>query len=818
MRYRTEPDVGLVPLEHWNGRNAHVGNEITEVTGPPPPPDMSIYRPTHTARLLDSFAREARGRGQLPGYQNGQVFDETGRIQPDLLDYLRPRLGNEVTDMLTYYSEARARSWSTPGLQGARNSATMLGRAIRDAREHGNFPAETRRDAEAMLTRLYETVRLDIADAALRAGDRGRAYVEAANRIDGAYRRYMREIRRPLARVLGENVDPVEAIGRLVAAARDGGDIGLLRAFYAAVDETGYGRAEATSLLLHDMLTRGGMRGFLTGYRALSDDARELMFGGAAREIGRHLNELARVGGRLERFARVAEEGYFTNPARWPRLGNLTLGLLYTISLPTLVKGVLTAEAASRMLSSRWFGRWLQGWPIENAPGSTAWTRHLNRLRALATAELGLDDRTGEALLQALMPGTARAEEGPTRNVAGKEGTHTGRRHRPETLTGEIIPPPPRERRRTVGKGSIQEIDDNGPFGRTGQHNLIPNAVRWLVGAGNRTLEDTSELADRFFRNDPTLTDQERQELFGSIGFGGTVIGRIGAQNLAAAGRPTAQRVLRQAERLDRQGLGIQVIRRRVNRIIAREDPRLGTVVRLPDGQWGLELSNELSTFSPPPRIPPGMEEGWRVRLTGSYDDPELAAAYPRFVRDTLISNHRRPFSEMTYDSNNRPLVRLGPRDDPHRSTVHEVEHGVQVIEGFPRGSSSAEFMDAGPLAHIRLPDETPGVAYLRILNTMRPAMFEDGALLAGMRRSGETALDAFRRVSGDLGVLSFSDAGPLAHMRRPGETAYMAYRRVWGEWAARAAEERMGWSGALRRRHPLNPPEDLIPLYRRGS
>jgi hypothetical protein len=376
-----------------------------------------------------------------------------------------------------------------------------------------------------------------------------------------------------------------------------------------------------------------------------------------------------------------------------------------------------------------------------------------------------------EQLRQAVIAAERAEEEdriGTDRLLTGldlQDGIVQGPR---DTLTGGVIPPLPGERRRSAGKGSIQEIDDNGPFGRTGQHNLIPNAVRWLVGAGNRTLEDTSRDVERFVRDDPTMTDEERRNLVGSVGFGGTVIGRVGAANLHARGRPGAQRAIRQAMRLERQGMSMEEIRRRTDRLIERDDPDLlGSVVRLPDGQWGVELSNHLARFdepplpdlSPflenPPRLPPSLR-GEPTPLPRVLDDPNLLAAYPHLRTAHVMADLSVPYSSAfpagTLPRVNVPLIRYGatPPREGRRVMLHETEHLAQSIEGFPRGSG--------------------------------PPMFEPG--------------------------------GPLAHLRRPNETAEQAYLRTAGEWLARQAEERQYMTGPERRRHPINPLDDLIIHY----
>jgi DNA-binding CsgD family transcriptional regulator len=404
----------------------------------------------------------------------------------------------------------------------------MLGRAIRDARERGNFPERVREESDAMLSRLYDAVRQDISAAARRAGPEGEAYVRLSERIDSAYRELMRTVRQPLGRVLGENVDPVAAIGQLVRATQEGGEIRLLRAYFRVAREKG-NHALATSLLLHDM-TEGGLQGFLRTYRGLSEDARRLMFHGSpgAEALGNRLDMLARAGGRLERFIETARPGYVIDPRRWIGTGNIALGLLYHVSLPALITTAVGMSAASRILASRAFGRWLRHLPVERGPLAREWQSYVQRVRAVLLESLGLNTAAANTVVSYLSPASAHAlepaagREAPPgmRSVVGKKGAETGRGvHR--TLGGDIeLPPEPESRR--FGKGSVQVGPEREP---TGQHNFL---WRMLTDPGRHFEERVRYYADnppRGFVENMNAT----AEMIGHMGFGpfgGVIPGR----------------------------------------------------------------------------------------------------------------------------------------------------------------------------------------------------------------------------------------------------------------------------------------------------
>lgn len=340
---------------------------------------------SNTTRLLESFADEARSSGKLPGYK-GQVFDDAGRLRQDLVDYLRPRLGEEVTDHLVYLSERRANYQFPPNVRGMHSTRTEIGREMADA-GRGKPPGAPRGANEAMLARYYKAYNDDIVSAREAGG--GHISAQQRAQVDRGYQEYT-QLRSSLAKVFGEEVNPVQAIDTLVKSTQRGGNIDQLRAFYRVVDDKG-DRLTATGAVLHRM-AEGGLEGFLKSYRSLSPDARRVMFQGASREFGASLDRLARVGGRLEAYTNVAREGYNIDVTRLARPGNIVFGLLGYLNIPLAIQGAIGAEAASRLMSSQRFGQWLKGASnvIERGPQSVEWKRHVYRLGVIGQELLGL--------------------------------------------------------------------------------------------------------------------------------------------------------------------------------------------------------------------------------------------------------------------------------------------------------------------------------------------------------------------------------------------------------------------------------------------
>jgi hypothetical protein len=364
---------------------------------PPEQPPERIIEPTHTAQLLERFALEGRRKGQQTGFKPGQLFDEDGRLRKETIDYLRPKLGDEVTDLLAYLSERRAKNQFTPGMQGLQDMRTMAGQRIRGLGK----------DTPPELRRLYQAIDQDIDTFARGAGQRGDVYRTQREQIDRAYEQFINEIKKPLETVFGERVDSAAALATLVKDTQAKGKTDRLRAFYRVLEDKG-DRLLGTGWLLNDM-ARGGLEGFLTAYRGLSPDARAIMFQGPARELGQRLDAMARAGGRLERYAKAAR-GDFKVDLRTSNVGAALFGYL---NLPLAIKTAIGAEGLARLISSKWFGGWLKAYPVDKVPKSAEWQSHMARFRGLATETLGLSDATGEVLVRALSFDTVQAQLRP---------------------------------------------------------------------------------------------------------------------------------------------------------------------------------------------------------------------------------------------------------------------------------------------------------------------------------------------------------------------------------------------------------------------
>lgn len=367
--------------------------------------DVAAAEGTRATALLEEIAAEARKTGELPGYK-GKIFDETGALRQDLMEYLAPRLGPDIAKKLQYYSDRRSRYQTAPDLEGLVRLRTALRRAAEDARKGSGHPGNTRNEDDAMLTRMRGAIDADLRRFAQEAGPEGQQFIRQLDEIDRAYESYINDLRKPLADLF-DKMNSVQAISALTKDTQAGGNIDRLKAFYRVVDAKG-NRLSATAALLNNMMD-DGVPGFLKAWRGLSEDAKALMFRGASKPLGDKLESLARVGGHMEQFTKIAGDDA-VDIGKLLRPGNMALALPYYFGLPAVVAGVLTGGVASKLMGSKYFASWLKQFPVEKGPGSPEVLRHIQRLRSYASEALGLNDATTGALEDAL---TGKARAGP---------------------------------------------------------------------------------------------------------------------------------------------------------------------------------------------------------------------------------------------------------------------------------------------------------------------------------------------------------------------------------------------------------------------
>lgn len=367
---------------------------------------------TETARLLDSIATDYRKQGLLPGYRSGQVFDETGRVAPEVLSIVDHLAGPGVAERIRAISEIRQRGATQLGIEGLDKIRTAIGQALSDAKMKpigGQMQGEgaSLRARAQFLARLYDALGSDV-DRAVAAAPGGTVAAAQRTVLRDSYRDFMTEIRAPLAKLFGEKTTPEQAVKLLTDAARGGaqGNTDLLRAYFRVAQEKG-DVTRASGAILNEM-ANGGLENFLTSYRAMPPEVRGMMAQGDMLPVFKRLDELARVGGYLERFATLARpDRSMVDVAKRAASGNnVLLALMTFMHTPSAVVYAVGQASASKVMASPAFQNWLTRMPTTRTPADTR--RHVRALVNILTTQAGMSEHAAKEIEGMLMPGEKR--------------------------------------------------------------------------------------------------------------------------------------------------------------------------------------------------------------------------------------------------------------------------------------------------------------------------------------------------------------------------------------------------------------------------
>lgn len=375
-----------------------VGYEATRRNTPPmqmnPLGRLADPGMTETAKLLNSVAIEYRQQGLLPGYKAGSIFGDDGMVQPELLRIIDRLGGPGVAERIRALSDRRPRGAAQLGIEGLDQIRTVIGQALADARQKpigGMMQGEgaSQRARAAFLARLYDAIGNDVDQAVARVPGGELASAQRTVLRD-SYRQFMQDIRAPLSKVFGEKTTPEQAVQMLKDAARGGerGNQNLLRSYFRVADEKG-DRVRASGVLLNSM-AEGGLEGFLSSYRGMSPEVRSMLGQGDTAAIMTRLDQLARVGGYLERFARNArpDQNVGDHARRASNAPNVVTALMAYINVPTALVLVGGQAAASRALASPAFRRWLHKVPEAKTPKEIS--NLLRNMSRVGAVEMGL--------------------------------------------------------------------------------------------------------------------------------------------------------------------------------------------------------------------------------------------------------------------------------------------------------------------------------------------------------------------------------------------------------------------------------------------
>jgi hypothetical protein len=238
-----------------------------------------------------------------------------------------------------------------------------------------------------------------------RATTSGERAVSMFKNVDDQYSQYVSELRKPLSKVFGDNVNGVQALDRLAQAAQKG-ETGLLGAYMRVMTEKSDPTKGAAAVIYH--MTGGGrdLKAFMEAWREMPAPSRRILFDSPqGRALERELNKFVNVGQRLEKYVNASKQQAIVNPSRITHL--MTAAAVYT-NLPAAIAMVGGNALAARAFSSPRLVRWMTELPKIGRGGfeTDAYRQHLARLGGMVGKDAAAADAIGKAVLSILANGT----------------------------------------------------------------------------------------------------------------------------------------------------------------------------------------------------------------------------------------------------------------------------------------------------------------------------------------------------------------------------------------------------------------------------
>ena len=449
------PELRLPPRRESYAEQLEAG-ERALAAGAPRTQQPLLEQPNSAIRgALDEIGLGARGAMQLPGYRSENLFSaETGELDPGLVAYLRQQVGPRVTQV---FERLAQQFQNNDFAQGVRGTEAILSLLINERARRGVN--------QQIIAKLQAAVERDLERVVGRTPE-GAAWVQARQRLAAVKARIEQELADPLRAISAPGTSPAQALRILQQSAENGGDIRTLQAFLRLAEAKG-DRTSAASLVLQGF-AEGGMVGFTQRYRALSPEAKQLLFQGPMAALGARLERLTRAAETLERIAPKGRQ-----PRTIATIRDMTAGIMSLLTFPKLLIGAAGVKVADSILGSPSFSRWLRSVPLERGLRDPEVTRQFQVLRGYLSERFGVNA-----------------------NVAGMFGASSARAEplsvSPVVFGGEGAQAPP------VGR---QEAETRLAGGEAPAEAW--NRTGWLRGADGRwrfEIDDSqAELSDRAF-------------------------------------------------------------------------------------------------------------------------------------------------------------------------------------------------------------------------------------------------------------------------------------------------------------------------------
>lgn len=375
----------------------------------PRPEDAALMKRLQGALKRDFYDALA-SRGRAPRFTTQTAdYDVTpsgstasqGRAPSDVTYYVTPENAQRLNRGA--FEADRMTSWpATTGIRAERNQIGRFSNVKGEFDRSTLVPFSDRPDPGLVPVQVWSGGhRVQFGSPiASRAPTEGERAVAMFKNVDEGYQQYITELRRPLAKIFGDNVEPVQAMDRLVKAAMKG-ETSVVGAYARVMREKSDPTKGAAAVLHH--MSNGGrdMSRFLEAWREMPAVSKRALFQGKeGQQLGREMERFVRVGERLERFASSSQQRPLVDPSR---LTHMATASAFFANAPAVVAMIGGNAAVARMLSSPRYLRWISETPdaIRGGFQTPLFRRHMERLSAIGVTED--DQRIGEGIGRALV-------------------------------------------------------------------------------------------------------------------------------------------------------------------------------------------------------------------------------------------------------------------------------------------------------------------------------------------------------------------------------------------------------------------------------
>lgn len=282
------------------------------------------------------------------------------------------------------------------GLQELHDLRTRIGKKIGDIKYSKNVPGASRDEDEVMLDRLYKAITQDLDGMKRAAGPEGVKAADMRAAEDARMAAFKAEVEKPLAKLYGPKVEPLQAMDRLVKSAQTG-DMQSMRAFFKVMAEKGDTMRGVSAIMRHATRDAASLQEFVDGVRSIHPDVRKLMFAtDEGKQYLKDIQTLTKAADKVLPFRKAIERGADLTHMSG---ANIIHSMGYMLgSWEAVVTQAAGTRVAAHFLASPRYVRWLTQAPNVIQRNPAGWREHFAKLVGMAAA----DGDTGREIVGAV--------------------------------------------------------------------------------------------------------------------------------------------------------------------------------------------------------------------------------------------------------------------------------------------------------------------------------------------------------------------------------------------------------------------------------